>query len=59
MPGQKTNVDNTTCDSCDLGMFGKKENLVLDCYDCQIGQFQDDKGQTKCKDCREDRYGIE
>ena len=28
-------------------------------FNCPIGQFQDDKGQTECKDCREDRYGVE
>ena len=30
VPGQKTNDDNTACDNCDLGMFGQRENLVLD-----------------------------
>ena len=34
-------------------------NALHNCVACPVGQYQDDKGKTECKDCSKDRYGIE
>lgn len=29
------------------------------CLACPVGQYQDDKGESNCKACSEDRYGVQ
>ena len=29
------------------------------CLACPVGQYQDDKGESSCKACSEDRYGVQ
>jgi len=53
--GMRSPVGSAACLLCDLGMWGKSPGF---CTTCIIGKYMDDKGQTLCKDCRLDRYGV-
>ena len=44
------------CALCDLGRWGSSPG---NCSYCAVGKFQDDKGAKDCKDCRQDRFGVE
>ena len=54
-PGQTPNNENTECDNCGLGRWG---GANYQCHDCVVGTYQDDKGETTCKNCRKDHYGV-
>ena len=54
-PGQSPNSENTDCDNCGLGRWG---DTNFKCHDCVVGTYQDGKGETECKHCKKETYGI-
>jgi hypothetical protein len=44
--GQLSNADQTACEACAIGMFGRSQGI---CEACPIGWYQDGQGKSNCK----------
>ena len=51
--GDTSKEGASSCDGCDVGMYGSKAGT---CSLCPAGRYQDGKGETSCKKCEEDTY---
>ena len=51
--GENSEAGDTSCSSCDLGMFQTTPGV---CQDCTPGQYADGKGQKSCTQCPVDTY---
>ena len=46
----QASVGMTSCDPCPKGRFGNETSLK-ECFNCTMGEYEDDIGQTSCLKC--------